>query len=608
MNRRIRRLSAVAGAMLGLFLPHGAALAVASVPAPAALTNPLTGDLNPALIRPDALGSLVLHSHLAPTNAGSAAYQVDGSVTPTTPAQAGVVFTVSRVDGVDLRTTAGWQQAVIYRGNLALAQANLGATRTAAPTGPDGVTTVADLPVGLYLVRQQSALRADGSVDQTVTRAADFLVTVPTTDPRTGASWLYDLHVYPKVSRISISKAVADGNNEVAGQDAPSHEGILTYMLTADVPADGLRALGGHCRFGASIDTRSGADARGFTETGYCANGANYLGTTDGGGYVISDDLSRQQVPGTSRFTSDYLALKTDTWTGAVSVALGGSAPATLTTCAAPSPGCQALVIHEPSRIEVRFTDAGLVSLAAAKANSPDTVVSVSFQAIVLESLESAGDAGYDSAGVLRLPNTAHLAVGATTAQVAALDAIASNTVQTAYAALRLHKIDATSKVGLAGAVFTVYRSRTDALAQRNPVAVTAPTGADGMTMVAGLHVTDFQNNGPDADSYWLVETVVPKGYVGLAEPLAVRLLQDGTTDLADATGGFPVPNPKAGSGGLAYTGFRSEIELALAVGLIGGGALLVFFGRRRRHDEAADDLAHGVTEDMAGSDGQVGR
>lgn len=43
--------------------------------------------------------------------------------------------------------------------------------------------------------------------------------------------------------------------------------------------------------------------------------------------------------------------------------------------------------------------------------------------------------------------------------------------------------------------MFTLYRTRDDAAAGRDPLAVSAPTTSAGMTQFAGLHVTEYQND-----------------------------------------------------------------------------------------------------------------
>ena len=123
-NMRPRPLKRwVGAAVLTLVaLIGGTASAMASVVA----------DASPALIPPDATGSLTIHKHLG-LPVDQTAYPANGTalVLPTSSAPlAGVVFTVTRVAGVDLTTNAGWYAALAYQDNLEGARAQGGTVHT----------------------------------------------------------------------------------------------------------------------------------------------------------------------------------------------------------------------------------------------------------------------------------------------------------------------------------------------------------------------------------------------------------------------------------------------------------------------------------------------
>ena len=170
---------------------------VALVGGTAPATAGVLTDASPALIPADATGSLTIHKHLG-LPVDQTAYPANGTalVLPTSSAPlAGVVFTVTRVAGVDLTTNAGWYAALAYQDNLEGARAQGGTVHTSTPTGADGSTVVSGLPVGLYLVHEASVRLPDGSEDPTIVKGADFLVTIPMTDPVTRSRWVFDIHV-----------------------------------------------------------------------------------------------------------------------------------------------------------------------------------------------------------------------------------------------------------------------------------------------------------------------------------------------------------------------------------------------------------------------------
>jgi hypothetical protein len=582
LRRRVLRRTAATVWMLaaGLTLsPIAAALPASAVVVAAA---------DPAVIDPSQIGSLAIHAIVGPP-LDQSVYPADG--TPLTlPASAtplvGAVYTVTEVTGVDLTTNAGWALAQSYRDDIDAARQHLGTVVTSAPTDSSGLTTVSNLPIGLYLVHEVPG------TGQGLTAVRDFLITIPTTDPRDNQSWLYDLHVYPKRERITMTKSILGSSAGSAAIGASSAGSTITYLLESTVPSGGVRAFGGRCERSGGVDSGPGLDSRGFTADGWCASGAAYVGTSAGAAYRVVDDLTANAVSGTSNTLADYLTLTTGDWPGSVAVSLtGGGSPVSLTTCPAPTTGCQALVILAADSLTVALTDAGLSTLATAKHDHPDTTVAVRFDARVSAAGAQLLRDQLATRPTLTLPNTGE--VFANDVAVSGSSPLVSNTVTLSYAALRLHKVDARTAASLPGARFSVYASLDDAKAGRDPLAVTDPSDGAGMVLIAGLPALS-DPTGTGLGSYWIVETAAPSGYTGLSAPVQVTLLPDGSTDDADATGGYPVANVKVlGSGGgqgtsagttksgkLAWTGAAVGPLLAAALFLIGIGVPLA---RRRR-------------------------
>lgn len=526
---RIRSLRATIGGFAMVLL----AAFMGAVPAAAVATV-----ANPSQINPSAVGSITIHKYLVPDPVAN--LQPGNGTDHAPPAGAtplpGVVFTLSPIDGVDLTTTGGWDQAQAYlsgAAGLKAAASHRGTVITSTPTDRNGITAFRQLPLGLYLVHEVPA-------DPSLIPAEDFLVTVPMADP-SGASWLYDVHVHPKNSRVAITKSVADGNAGVAGQDAPVAGRVLTYSLDADIPATGLDAADGV--------------------------------------YEIADDLTHQSVPGIAPPTSaaNYLEFIADDWVGAVSVSVDGSE---LAACLAlPSPSCDYLLTRSSSSIRVVLTAHGRSRLAAARAASTRAQVHVTIEARVRDTVNAVV-----AGSVLIIPNTATLIPSALAK--ANGTSVKSNEVKTLFGTLVLHKVSQATGASLSGAVFTLYRTRNDALEGRDPLAVSTATTADGITAFGGLHITDFQNDAIDDDDYWLIESVAPQGYVAASDPIRVRLLSDGSTAGADQTGGLLIANAREPRGTLSFTGVDIGWLLSLGIALILAGGVAIVVTRRRRDED----------------------
>lgn len=159
---------------------------VALVSAPAALATPAYGGPIPA----GATGQLTIHARLL----GLAAAPARDAGTPL----AGVVYEVTHITNVDLRTPEGWALAHSYVNDLDAARAHAGTTVTSTPTGADGVTVVRNLPVGLYLVHLDQTTLPGPTSTVAGWATTDFLVTVPMLNPGDDTEWVFDIHIFPK--------------------------------------------------------------------------------------------------------------------------------------------------------------------------------------------------------------------------------------------------------------------------------------------------------------------------------------------------------------------------------------------------------------------------
>ncbi|MGJ4098801.1 SpaH/EbpB family LPXTG-anchored major pilin [Corynebacterium macclintockiae] len=123
-----------------------------------------------------------------------------------------------------LNNSGDWEKArKITDPSKAKAWEGDGAYSNEGTTGANGTLKFENLPKGLYKVTETEVPADSGLVP-----GAPFLVYVPMTNSD-NKSWIYDVHAYPKNSKVTITKEVEDQNAQ-AGQD-------YKYTITTGVPA-----------------------------------------------------------------------------------------------------------------------------------------------------------------------------------------------------------------------------------------------------------------------------------------------------------------------------------------------------------------------------------
>lgn len=186
----------------------------------------------------DGSSSLTIHKYEGASVAGEN-NGTELAVEPALPGLNDVEFTLQPVltGGAmfDLATNDGWAAAQdlfdVVGSNptaaeLTAAGVTLGAGSTqitAGGTPTQGAeATFGGLSFGLYYVTETDAPAG-------TTPAAPFLVSVPLTNAADQASWLYDIHVYPKNSVSSVEKEVTDAGSIQLGDE-------VVFTITADIP------------------------------------------------------------------------------------------------------------------------------------------------------------------------------------------------------------------------------------------------------------------------------------------------------------------------------------------------------------------------------------
>lgn len=173
-------------------------------------------------IDPATQGTITIHKHAQPTPVGDPASGVDQGILP--DPLAGVVFTVTPVNGIDLTANEGWEAAAELVADPAVL--DLGATIELSPTNAEGIAVSPSLRLGVYLVQEI----ATGGND-VVVQSAPFLVTVPLPTVGETPGWNYGIHVYPK-------NAVLDAPTKALDESTAFAQGnTVTWTVTAKVPA-----------------------------------------------------------------------------------------------------------------------------------------------------------------------------------------------------------------------------------------------------------------------------------------------------------------------------------------------------------------------------------
>ncbi|MGV9195848.1 SpaH/EbpB family LPXTG-anchored major pilin [Arcanobacterium canis] len=174
-------------------------------------------------IDPNTKGSMTIHKFANPDSGQTGDGTDLGEKKPTTEPVAGVKFTVARVKGVDLTTTAGWEAAK----KVDPTKVETENPQVSEPTNEQGDTTVNNLSVGLYLVTETEAPAF------VTTKAAPFLVTIPF--PNKDKTWLYNVHVYPKNTIVTKDEIPV----KVIKDDAKIHfpGDTIVWTINQKIPA-----------------------------------------------------------------------------------------------------------------------------------------------------------------------------------------------------------------------------------------------------------------------------------------------------------------------------------------------------------------------------------
>ncbi len=620
MNTNTRRRSVAAFVAFAAMAIAPATMALAApfepAPAPVEGQTQTLANADLSLIDESKTTSLTIHK-LAGTPLS--ADQHDGTKKATSPDREpldGVVFRVTRVNEkdadtpVDLTTNAGWATAMDYYKNLSLAQSRLSTVAadskevTTGAAGTKGEAVFDGLPIGLYYVTEVSAPAG-------YTRAADFLVTLPMTEPVERKSWMYNVHVYPKNAHSSAEKSVADIGSWVAGMNGGAEVKHPAYTISttanptvqapkpADAPEDWkptIATLGRYEVFD-NLDPRLTLAAEGVSLE--LDNGFTLTRETDG---------SKNKMTAAGDYflyVNGKLVTEEKTPEGK-----GGDL------------------------VRVIFTDAGLKNLQTQLTLPEGQKSAEKVLTTITTIVNSAGVENALNYGVIE--NTASFIPDSGYAEQhdAPTDptdpgnpgdpanpddpydpetpdtpGIPTETPKSTYGDIQLYKHAASNEqTPLQGAVFSLYRGglgdvcKKSEMTNENLIHSGITTDNTGFVTIKGLQTSNFYNNTPITDpanylNYCLVETKAPEGYNLRAQPIQFHVTVAGAVKIDSANTRIPglavdgqhkmIANEETNLGNaLPLTGGAGVGTMSALALLLGAGGVGMYVKNARRSDE----------------------
>lgn len=533
--------------------------------------------------------SLTLTKHLGAPVDGSASDGTkitDNSGLNGLPKLQGVAFDVYKVEGINLKTNEGWEQAAVLKDKpLGLAEIKAGKYGDFTLTKVETVTTGANgeakfetSDLGVYVVAENLGASTDVKNVKTgeavkknsITPSAPFMVTLPMTQPSgegERTQWMYDVFAYPKNAADSITKRVSDKEK----------------VSLANPYGDAGQHAQEKMKFSYFIDT---SVTPGLT--------AEQIKT-----YVVGDkldakvklvDVKLKAKDGTELNDNDFTVYKNDAkW----------AKPGSVEDAAKGDSGGKIEVVLTLSGIEKAVAGGGLETQLDVLAD--ETVVypyTVKNTATFIPN-DSWWKSNHDNKPYdpedPEDPN----------------DPPTSEEVLSPFGALEIAKIDANyddspgplmakqqqSNDFLEGAVFSVYHNpandcNTSVKDPANLISAGHTTNSYGWLQIGGLGASDFYDGKVQTElmSYCLVETKAPEGYNLQAQPMEFTITsRDGDNGRIANVTHMDVRNTEKNLGNsLPLTGGSGAAVLggAGAALLLGAGVYALY---RRKQNEAAE-------------------
>ncbi|MCG7296127.1 SpaH/EbpB family LPXTG-anchored major pilin [Corynebacterium afermentans] len=192
---------------------------------------------------------LTIHKLVNPTELRNATGEADEKASG--KPLAGVKFTAQKIKGniTEQATFNDIAKLANERDVDAAEKRGLEGEKYEGTTDASGQIVWDNMPVGAYLVKEESAPEVKSSETETYVPGQPFIVFLPMTTPK-GDDWNRDVHVYPKNSMAKVSKTVVDADKNTKSDEDKGKEGepgflgarpaenaVVEYTLDGVVPA-----------------------------------------------------------------------------------------------------------------------------------------------------------------------------------------------------------------------------------------------------------------------------------------------------------------------------------------------------------------------------------
>ena len=418
-------------------------------------------------------------------------------------------------------------------------------------TNGDGVITWKSMPVGAYLVKEESAPEVKSPETETYVPGQPFIVFLPMTDSK-GDTWNRDVHVYPKNSMAKVSKTVVDAGKNTKSDEGKGKEGepgflgarpaenaVVEYTLDGVVPA-----------------APEGRVLKNITLT----DASNDAELQWNDGFIVSVERVRGEAKTPITNYTPSQIQKLDTKLNNSNIAAGANQTFSVTV--------------NPAEADLQ----------------PGDIVRVTVKATMLKDDTA-------SKGIENSVNQTFIFRNPKTETDDEPRQTPHDKVVTYVGDISIYKRGDENKP-LAGAKFEIGKCNSDKSGLDGEAIQTGITDAEGNLTFPGLHVTDWINNAEPTETvanYCVKETEAPKGYETPKGKAAVREieLKRGTAKALNAektafdaaaadnviSNGAVIDNLKKTTPTLPATGGMGVLIIALAgLAIIGGG---VYAARR---------------------------